>query len=244
MAIIMDGNGRWAESRRHPRTWGHIRGAKVVSHIVKTASNSSIRSLTLYAFSTENWSRPVGEIRVLFTLLKKYLQKEQKKIIDNNIRFRVMGDTSGISKETTQLIKGLEEASGKASGLNLTFAFGHGGRSDILSSVNRFISQHPGTTMTQDDIEGNLSSSTLGDVDLLIRTGGDWRISNFLLWQMAYAELYFTRTLWPKFSAKEFSEIIELFSKRKRRFGGLSSGMDLKESMREASRQKQLFDSL
>ena len=144
VAIIMDGNGRWANERRHSRTWGHIRGARVVSEIVRTASNNNVKALTLYAFSTENWSRPLREIQTIFILIDKYLQREQQRILDNNIRFSVMGNTTGLSQRTIQHIKNLEEMTRSARGLKLTFAFNHGGRADIVDSVNTFILRHRG----------------------------------------------------------------------------------------------------
>ncbi len=241
VAVIMDGNGRWAKDRCHSRTWGHIRGAKVVSEIIETASKQSIEALTLYAFSTENWSRPFIEIQTIFILLDKYLQKERQRILDNDICFKVIGDLKGLPKKTMMHIKGLEESTMRAEGLKLTFAFGHGGRTDIVNSVNKFIDRYPNKKITERDIENNLCYPDVGNVDLLIRTGGNQRISNFLLWHMAYAELFFTKTKWPEFSGKEFNDILDRFSKRERRFGSVSKSKSLQSTTELASQQKDLF---
>ncbi|MBL6989373.1 MAG: di-trans,poly-cis-decaprenylcistransferase [Bacteriovoracaceae bacterium] len=225
VAIVMDGNGRWAQDRLHSRAWGHIRGAKVISSIVEEAIDLDIKALTLYAFSTENWSRPLPEIKIIFSLLKKYLIKERAQILNNNIRFNVIGDTSKLPVETNQLIASLEQDTSSSDGLNLTFAFGYGGRAEIISAVNQFIKSTPDKVpMTEEDLTNNLMAPQNGDVDLLIRTGGDQRISNFLLWQVAYAELFFTQTKWPNFNRFEFREICQQFGTIERRFGGVGPG--------------------
>jgi len=240
VAIIMDGNGRWAKQRFRPRIWGHVRGSGVVSDIVKAADEVGLKSLTLYAFSTENWSRPVDEVSTLFKLLKKFLSKEKQRILKNNIKFRVIGETQNLPLETINLIKEVETLTASATGLNLTFAFGYGGRSEILRAMNNFIQQNPGKTMTDADVTSYLYRPETGDVDLMIRTGGDQRVSNFLLWQMAYAELYFTPTKWPDFSASEFKKIIEHVSERERRFGNVCSQSDLDSSKDQAQSNKDL----
>ena len=199
VAIIMDGNGRWAEGRAHQRIWGHIRGSSVVANIVEEADELGIHALTLYAFSTENWCRPKNEIKTLFKLLKKFLFKERKKIMDNQIRFSVIGQIEELPQATIDLIKNVEQETKNNSGLKLTFAFGYGGRNELVSAVNNFITENPGQKLTEQDITENLYQPDLGEVDLLIRTGGDQRISNFLLWQVAYAELFFINTKWPDF---------------------------------------------
>ena len=238
MAIIMDGNGRWAKSRRHARVWGHVRGSRVVSKIVERADDLGVDSLTLYAFSTENWSRPLSEVKTLFKLLKKFLLKERKRILDHKIVFRVIGDTSKLPSDTLNLVKNLEDETKNLKGLNLTFAFGYGGRYEITDAVNEFIRKNPGKEITHKDIQNNLYIPELHDVDLLIRTGGNQRISNFLLWQMAYAELYFTKTPWPEFSSDEFQKILEDVSYRERRFGSVCSQESLNESVHLAQNHK------
>lgn len=239
VAIIMDGNGRWARERFHPRVWGHVRGSGVVSHIVEEADRLEIEALTLYAFSSENWSRPTGEVSVLFNLLHKFLKREYSRIIKNNIHFRIMGDISGLPEQTKKLISELENETRIASGLKLTFAFGYGGRGEIVSAANRFIKENPNKEMTCEELEKYLMIPELGEVDLLIRTGGDFRISNFMLWQIAYAEMFFTETKWPDFTVIEFRYIIEQVSKRERRFGATSATASLKLTV-EAAKENQL----
>jgi len=221
VAIIMDGNGRWAKERIRPREWGHIRGASVVSNIVTEATKLDLSALSLYCFSTENWKRPEKEIKALFLLLSKFLEKEKSNILKNNIKFRVLGDISSISSKTKELITDLEKRTSAHTGLQLNFAFGYGSRKEITDSVNEFIHLNPGKDITEQDISNHLSFRDSGDVDLLIRTGGDYRISNFLLWQIAYAELYFTPVKWPDFNEVIFRNILKEVSTRERRFGGV-----------------------
>lgn len=230
VAVIMDGNGRWAKMRCHPRVWGHIRGSAVVSEIVEEADNLGVEALTMYAFSSENWSRPQTEVLVLFNLLYKFLKKERARIISNNIRFRIMGDISNLPEQTKKLISQLEVETESHRGLKLTFAFGYGGRSEITHAVNNFVKSNPGKLMKDEDLNQYLMIPDLGDVDLLIRTGGDQRISNFMLWQVAYAEMFFTDTKWPDFTVTEFRFILEQVSKRERRFGAVSSTPNLRVS--------------
>lgn len=226
----MDGNGRWAQGRCRPRVWGHIRGSSIVSEIVEEADDLGLKALTLYAFSTENWSRPLGEVTTLFSLLKKFLLKERKRILKNRIRFQVIGEISNLPLPTKNLIERLENETRDFKGLKLTFAFGYGGRAEMVQAVNRWIQENPGAEFTEEAMNKNLHQPDLGDVDLLIRTGGDQRISNFLLWQMAYAELFFTPTKWPDFTREEFRGIIYQVSGRERRFGTISATDSLTES--------------
>ncbi len=230
VAIIMDGNGRWANQRFRPRVWGHIRGSKIVNNIVESASNKGLKALTLYAFSTENWSRPNEEVSTLFKLLKKFLLKERESIKKNNIQFRVIGDISKLNAETQRLISDVESESAQATGLKLSFAFSYGGRTEIVDAVNKFSKNNPNKEITEEDIQKNLYRPDVGDVDLMIRTGGDQRISNFLLWEMSYAELFFTQTKWPDFKVSEFESIIEKVSTRDRRFGSLDNKGSLEQS--------------
>lgn len=234
VAIIMDGNGRWAEARAHTRVWGHIRGSRIVSEIVEEADDLNVESLTLYAFSTENWSRPLLEVKTLFSLLKKFIKKEKKRIIANDIRFKVMGDISALPDETKSLIYDLEGLTKNANGLKLNFAFGYGGRDEIIKSVNCFIKKNPGKELTKEDLSENLLIPEIKDVDLLIRTGGDMRVSNFLLWQIAYAELYFTETKWPEFKRSEFRDILFKVNERERRFGATRKTDSLEENENKA----------
>ncbi|MCM2351774.1 MAG: polyprenyl diphosphate synthase [Bacteriovoracaceae bacterium] len=241
VAIIMDGNGRWANKRFRPRIWGHVRGSGVVSDIVKAADEIGLKALTMYAFSTENWSRPIEEVSTLFKLLKKFLIKEKQRIISNNIKFKVIGEIQNLPYETVSLIKEMESLTQEATGLQLTFAFNYGGRAEILRAVNSFQMSQPNRLMTESDLNNLMYRPETGDVDLMIRTGGEQRISNFLLWQMAYAELYFTPTKWPDFSQSEFKKIIEHVSCRERRFGNVCSQDALEQSIEKAENNKTAF---
>lgn len=238
VAIIMDGNGRWAKERSHPRVWGHVRGSQVVSQIVEKADELGVKALTLYAFSTENWSRPMTEVNVLFKLLKKYLVKEEQRIIRNNIQFKIIGDISHLAADTKRIIESLQERTKNFDGLKLTFAFGYGARKEIVDAFNSFARENPGKAISEADINAYLYRPEIGDVDLLIRTGGDQRVSNYMLWQIAYAELFFTDTKWPDFTTKEFSKIIESVSTRERRFGFVGGQESLEESLQKASGNK------
>lgn len=243
VAIIMDGNGRWAQKRAHRRVWGHIRGAGIVTDIIEEADALGLKALTLYAFSSENWSRPLEEVSTLMKLLKKFLLKERKRILKNNVQFKVIGTIENLPDETKQLIEDLEKDSLENTGLKLNFAFGYGSRMELTSAINRFIQQNPGKDITESKIEEYLFTSGSGDVDLMIRTGGDQRISNFLLWQSAYAELFFTNTPWPEFSVTEFREIIEKCSTRERRFGGVGSDLSLDETVQTSQINKEKYES-
>ena len=224
----MDGNGRWAQARSHMRTWGHVRGSGVVSRIVEEADDLGIRALTLYAFSTENWSRPKKEIMTLFKLLKKFLNREKRKIFKNKICFRVIGDISNLPLETQKEILDMEDKTRHFQGLKLSFAFDYGGHSEIVKAVNDFIDKNPNQKMNEKKLASFLFAPDTGNVDLLIRTGGEQRISNFLLWKIAYAELYFTPTPWPEFKVEEFRKIIEKVSLRERRFGDIESSSEIR----------------
>ena len=237
----MDGNGRWAQKRLRPRVWGHIRGSSIISDIVEAADKQQLNALTLYAFSTENWSRPLAEVSTLFNLLKKFLLKERARLIRNNICFKVIGEISNLPSETQKLITETEDMTKNASGLKLTFAFSYGGRSEIIRSVNKFIQANPGQEISEKDLQECLYNPAAGDVDLLIRTGGDQRISNFLLWQMAYAELYFTPTKWPDFTVSEFNQIINNVTQRERRFGNIAAESDLTSTVEKAETNKISF---
>jgi undecaprenyl diphosphate synthase len=222
VAIIMDGNGRWATERSRPRVWGHVRGSYSVSQIVEKANDLGLKALTLYAFSTENWKRPADEIQILFKILDKFLIKEKRRILANKIQFKVIGDITKLPDFTVEKIKNLERETKDHQGLKLTFCFGYGARSEIIEAFNKFRTLYPDTPITEDDLSRFMMNPESGDVDLLIRTGGEQRVSNFLLWQIAYAELFFTSTKWPDFTQQEFQRILEVVSKRERRFGSLS----------------------
>ncbi len=218
IAIVMDGNGRWAQKRNHLRMWGHVRGMKTVSNIVVEACNMGIESLTLYAFSTENWSRPKLEIKTIFKLFSKFLKIEERRLLENNIQLKVIGDHSKIPRVIKNEIKYFEEKTKSSTGMILNVAFSYGGRSEIINACNKFIENNPGEILNIKALESHLMTD-ISDVDLVIRTGGDKRISNFLLWQIAYAELFFSDTLWPDFTTSEFIKIIDEVGERDRRFG-------------------------
>lgn len=238
VAIIMDGNGRWATERSRPRVWGHVRGSSIVADIVEEADACGVQALTLYAFSTENWCRPQTEVRVLFALLRKFLLKERPRLLKNKVRFRMMGDISHLSKETQDIIQLLENETQSFKGLKLTFAFSYGGRDEIVSAVNDWMENNPGQKLTVENLQKSLLVPDLGDVDLLIRTGGDQRISNFMLWQVAYAELFFTHTKWPDFTCAEFRNILISTGKRERRFGSVKEEISLGNSVKAAEINK------
>lgn len=242
VAIIMDGNGRWAKARSHPRVWGHVRGSQNVSEIVEEADDLGIKALTLYAFSSENWSRPLVEVKTLFKLLKKFILRERQRIVDNRISFRVIGDISSLPEQTIELVQGLEKETKNFEGLKLTFAFGYGGRGEIVEACNQFIEQCPGQKLTEEDLKNYLMRPETSDVDLLIRTGGDQRVSNFLLWQIAYSELYFTPTKWPEFSRQEFRNILTTVASRERRFGSVEPCRSLDKSKEMGTEQKQVIE--
>jgi undecaprenyl diphosphate synthase len=243
VAIIMDGNGRWAKERSHPRVWGHIRGSNTVADIVEAADEIGVQALTLYAFSSENWCRPQLEIKVLFKLLHKFLVREKARIIKNQVRFRIMGDITNLPNQTKKLISELEETTANMNGLKLTFAFGYSGRSEIVQAMNRFIKKYPNSEVTEEQLALEMAIPDLGDVDLLIRTGGDQRVSNFLLWQIAYAELYFTETKWPDFTATEFKNILSTVQLRERRFGSDTPKRALSETIHLAELNKSTLRS-
>ena len=218
VAIIMDGNGRWAQLQEQPRVKGHERGAEVVRDIMTFASrHDEIRILTLYAFSTENWKRPKAEVEFLMKLLSRYLKKEQHVYLENNVRFHAIGDLSRFSSSLQKLIRQTEEKTAHCTGLHHHLALNYGAKDEILRAVKTL--QHDGRELTEESLNEALDATE--PVDLLIRTGGDQRLSNFLLWQAAYAELFFTRTLWPDFTPHELQSIIDRFKSVERRFGGL-----------------------
>ncbi len=218
IAVIMDGNGRWAEQKGKKRVKGHEVGADVVRTITEFCSkNEDIERLTLYAFSTENWKRPRLEVEFLMKLLEKYLENETQNYLQNNIRFEPIGDIRAFSKSLQQKIKNIEEKTAHCDGLVQSLALNYGAHDEILRAVNKIKN-------CNDNITEAMLSNALDckhSVDLMIRTGGDKRLSNFLLWQAAYAELFFTDTLWPDFTIGEFEQIIKNFTKIERRFGGL-----------------------
>lgn len=217
VGIIMDGNGRWAEAKGKNRSYGHKFGAKNVDRIVSHAFESGVKSLTLYAFSAENWARPKPEVDELMRLLKEYFKKFIKKVVTNDVRLRVIGGREELSSDLIKVITDGEEKSKGNTKNNLNIALNYGGRQEITRVVNNLIKE--GKEITDQNILSALDTAECGEVDLIIRTGGELRLSNFLLYQGAYSELYFTDVLWPDFDETELDKAIESFSNRKRRFG-------------------------
>ena len=224
VAVIMDGNGRWAKKRFLPRVAGHVRGVELVREMVRACLERGIHYLTLFAFSSENWRRPQEEVTLLMQLFVKALEQEVEKLDRNGVRLRIVGDLSRFDPRLQQLIRDAEERTAGNERLHLTIAANYGGRWDILQAVNRMLAAQPEKRdgWQEADLEPWLSMAFAPEPDLFIRTGGEQRISNFLLWQLAYSELYFTPTLWPDFDTAEFDRAIESYRTRERRFGRTS----------------------
>ncbi|MCQ2387361.1 MAG: isoprenyl transferase [Clostridia bacterium] len=219
VGIIMDGNGRWAKLRNRPRTFGHKKGSDNVDRITTEAFKRGVKTLTLYAFSTENWSRPKEEVDALMGLLEKYFLKFIGKAVKKNVRVCVIGDKKVFSPKLQKVIKDCEDASKKNTGNVLNIAINYGGRQEIVRAVNNLIKK--GKKITVESISENLYTTKNGEPDLIIRTGGEYRLSNFLMYQGAYSELYFTDVLWPDFDEKELDKALDEYAKRNRRFGGV-----------------------
>jgi len=219
IAIIMDGNGRWAKEKGLNRTAGHEKGAKIVRDITIHCSNIGIKYLTLYAFSTENWNRPKLEVEFLMKLLERYFKSELPIYLNNNVKFKAIGNISKFSKKLQQVIKDTEEKTKSATGLTQVLALNYGSRDEITRAVKKLNEKE--LEPTEKNINSCLDTHNMPDVDLLIRTSGEVRISNYLLWQSAYAEMFFTKSFWPEFSTFELDDIISDFHRRDRRFGGV-----------------------
>jgi undecaprenyl diphosphate synthase len=215
----MDGNGRWAKEQGLNRTAGHEEGAKVVRNITTHCSNIGVKYLTLYAFSTENWSRPKLEVDFLMKLLERYFKSELPIYLENNVKFKAIGDRSRFSKKLQDVIANVEEQTKNCTGLTQILALNYGSRDEITRAVKKLNEQN--LEVSEENISACLDTAGIPDVDLLIRTSGEVRISNYLLWQIAYSEMFFTDTYWPEFSANELDDIISDFGKRERRFGGV-----------------------
>jgi len=224
IAIIMDGNGRWAKQRRLPRVAGHRKGVEAVRATVRACVERGVGFLTLFAFSSENWRRPADEVSILMQLFLRALEQEVAKLDENGIRFRVIGDTSHFEPKIRELIAEGEKRTARNTRLTLTVAANYGGRWDIAQAARRFLAAEPDAVgdFSPEDLEPYLSMAYAPEPDLFIRTGGEQRISNFLLWQLAYTELYFTDLLWPDFDAAALDTAIASYRQRERRFGRTS----------------------
>lgn len=226
VAIIMDGNGRWAKKRLMPRNFGHKAGAKTVEQICEDAHDLGIKYLTVYAFSTENWKRSVEEVTGIMNLLRNYLVDCIERASKNNMRVRIIGDRTALDKDIVEKIEELEEKTACYDGLNFTIALNYGGRDEIRRAVTKIAEDTRSGKLLESDIDESLISSYLDtrdmpDPDLLIRTSGELRLSNYLIWQLAYTEFYFTDVLWPDFSKKDLEDAIRYFNGRDRRYGGV-----------------------
>lgn len=227
IAIIMDGNGRWAKQRFQPRFMGHRAGVKAVENIVKHCAQHGVEVLSLFAFSSENWRRPGKEVSLLMELFSHALNSQVKKLHDNNIKLQIIGDLSRFSDSLQQQIAKAQQLTATNTGLILNIAANYGGRWDITQSVRQLAKQvadgvlEP-DTISEEMINAHLSTAAIPEPDLFIRTGGEQRVSNFLLWQMAYTEFYFTDVLWPEFDGAQLDKAISSFSRRERRFGRTS----------------------
>ena len=217
IAIIMDGNGRWAKGKNRPRVFGHKAGADTLRKIVKYCGNIGVKYLTVYAFSTENWKRSQEEVSALMTLFKTYINSEKKMLLENKVRFMVSGREEGVSESLLKAIRELEKETSKDYKMTLNIAFNYGGRAEIIDAIKK--AREMGEEITEENFSKFLYND-IPDPELIIRTSGELRISNFLLWQLAYSEIYITDVYWPDFDEKELDKAIESYNKRERRFGG------------------------
>ena len=225
IAIIMDGNRRWAKNKHIPSAMGHAAGARRVRSVVQACADRGIAFITLFAFSTENWQRPADEVSGLLGLLIHYLEKEVKDMNANGVRLRIIGDTSPFDDRLQKLMRDSQEKTAGNTRITLTSAANYGGRWDMVQAVKNWQTAHPDRLLNQlhpDDLQPHLSMAYAPDPDLIIRTGEEVRLSNFLMWQSAYSELFFTPTLWPDFTPEKLDESIKWFAERDRRFGGSS----------------------
>ena len=226
VAIIMDGNGRWARKRHLPRQAGHVAGVSAVREVVRAATDAGLQNLTLYAFSSENWKRPATEVGALMGLFRLYFRNDIEEIVSRNVRVRIIGNRSRVADDIREMIEEMEKRTVVNTGLNLTFAFDYGGQEEIVAAARELAraakeGRLDPETITPELFATRLFTSALPEPDLVIRTSGERRLSNFLLWQSAHAELLFVDTLWPDFTPEKFLEAIGQFAQRERRFGSL-----------------------
>jgi undecaprenyl diphosphate synthase len=224
----MDGNGRWAELRHRPRTFGHIKGARVAKQVIEWSAEAGIPYLTLYAFSTENWQRPQAEVSFIFLLIQRHLKKECAVLIKNNIKFKAIGQIDRLPQGMRDQIARTEAATAHCTGMRLNVALSYGGRQEIVDAAKSLAEQVASgqiipSQVTEQLLKVNLQTGELPDPDIVIRTSGESRLSNFLLWQSAYSELYISDALWPDFDIAEFTAALESFGQRERRFGKIKS---------------------
>jgi undecaprenyl diphosphate synthase len=225
LAIIMDGNGRWAKQRSRPRTFGHTEGVEALRRTVEAAGEAGIEYLTVFGFSTENWRRPVEEVNALFDLLRLYVARDLDKLVKEGVRVRVIGAREGLQRDIAEIIENAEALTRHNSKLNLTIAFNYGGQDEIARAARRLAENVSAGKLEAADIDAKLFGSYLDTddlppLDVLVRTSGEFRLSNFMLWQAAYAELVFLDVLWPDFGKEALSQAIEIYRRRERRYGG------------------------
>lgn len=233
LAIIMDGNGRWAKQKQRPRAYGHVQGVRVAKKIITAAREIGIPHLTLYAFSAENWKRPQQEVLILMSLLQKYIKRERKNLLKNNIKFQVIGQIERLPKEIVHQLQDVMNESANNTGMVLTMALSYGGREDILGAIKKILQLNQDEKIDLNQITPEYLSQLLDthgqpDPDLIIRTSGEKRLSNFFLWQSAYSEFYFTEKHWPEFTKTDLLQALQEFSKRERRFGKTSEQIQTK----------------
>lgn len=236
LAIIMDGNGRWAKQRLKPRYFGHVKGTRVAKDIIHECSKMGLKNLTLYAFSNENWNRPTIEVQFLMKILKRYLEKETQNLIRENIRFSVLGETDRLPKNVQEQLSRSIQLTSKCTGLHLVFALSYGSRQEITEAMKKIASKVAAgeitpSEITERTIQHHLGTSEMPDPDFIIRTSGEQRISNFLLWQSAYSELYFSQLLWPDFKISDLHLAMMEFGRRERRFGKTEAATDLHHAL-------------
>ena len=236
IAIIMDGNGRWAEARGHDRAFGHLRGARVAKQTIETCAAMGIEQLTLYAFSTENWLRPKAEVSFLMLLLGRHLRKERSSLLRNNIRFSVIGEVTRLPKAILEEVEKTIAATSACTGMSLTFALSYGGRQELAEAAKALALDVAAGRLLPEDINesalaAKLQTSHMRDPDLIIRTSGEFRLSNFMLWQAAYSELYVTQKMWPDFDGPELQLALDHFAGRERRFGRTPSQVKVPASL-------------
>lgn len=225
LAVTMDGNGRWARQRGRPRTYGHSEGIKALRRLVELCIRHGVAYVTVFSFSSENWSRPQSEIKFIFSLLEKFVETDLDRLMRNNVRVRVLGNRAGLKPSLVSLIERVEQSTSGNSGLQLQVAFNYGGRADIVGAARQLAEKVASGGLAPEDIDEHMFSNHLltkdiPDPDVLLRTSGEHRISNFLLWQAAYSELVFVDSYWPDFNEATFIKVLEEYARRERRFGG------------------------
>lgn len=220
IGIIMDGNGRWAKLKKRPVSFGHSKGIERIEDIIAVAKKLKISTITIYAFSTENWKRDEAEIKYLFNLINVFYKKQIKKIIKNEVGIKIIGDIDPLPNSVKKTLEKIDKETNMFTDFTLNIALNYGGRQEIVSSINEFINNNPDQLITEDDITNFLPKSNSDNLDLLIRTSGEQRLSNFMLWQNAYSEMVFTNVLWPDFTEEEFLKCIIEYQQRDRRYGG------------------------